>query len=48
VEAASGSLPRRISWRTLTNTSGPVRPLFSVTSAIVETRVRVSPVCKGR
>ena len=36
VSAISVSLPRRISWRTLTKTSGPLRPLFSVTPSIVE------------
>src|SRR4030095_9670243 len=38
----------RISWRTFTNTSGPVRPDFSVTSAIVDTRVTPSPTRSGR
>src|SRR5512138_38895 len=36
-----------ISWRTLTNTSGPVRPDFSVTSAIVDTRQIRSPTRSG-
>ena len=46
-ERDSASSARRISWRTLTNTSGPVRPLFSVTSWIVEVRVSASPMRSG-
>jgi hypothetical protein len=38
---------RRISWRTLTKTSGPVRPDFSVTSWMVEIRITASPTRTG-
>src|SRR5687768_18425863 len=45
---ATLELPSRlISWRTLTKTSGPVRPDFSVTSWMVDTRVTASPTRTG-
>jgi hypothetical protein len=45
--ARADSPLRRNSWRTLTNTSDPERPVFSLIAAIVETRVTSSPTRSG-
>jgi hypothetical protein len=37
----------RISWRTFTNTSAPVRPDFSLTLSMVEVRCTASPIRTG-
>ncbi len=47
VSATAASSFARISCRTFTNTSGPVRPDFSFTLSIVDVRVTASPTRSG-
>jgi hypothetical protein len=45
--AGSADPLQRTSWRTFTNTSWPVRPSLTVTSAMVDVRSTASPTFTG-